>query len=56
MGGMFAYASAFNQPLNDWRVDNATVMHGMFREAWSFNQRLHAPWYHEEPTVCCAIS
>ena len=27
---MFSGASSFNQPLNDWRVDNVTDMHGMF--------------------------
>ena len=56
MREMFAYASSFNQPLNDWRVDNATNMHIMFHEAWSFNQRLHAPWYEPRKTICCAIS
>ena len=33
-------ASAFNQPLNDWRVDKVTNMEGMFRSASSFNQPL----------------
>jgi len=28
MLGMFYHASAFNQPLNDWRVDKVTNMYG----------------------------
>jgi len=28
-------------------VSNVTHMHGMFNEARSFNQPLHAPWYYE---------
>jgi len=27
-------------------VSNVTDMYGMFRGADSFNQPLHAPWYH----------
>ena len=34
-------ASAFNQPLSDWRVDNVTDMRGMFQNAWAFNQPLN---------------
>merc|ERR1739848_421092 len=40
MEHMFHGASSFNQPLNDWRVDNVTDMGGMFRDASSFNQPL----------------
>ena len=43
MREMFAYASSFNQPLNNWRVDNVTNMGEMFRNAWAFNQPL-ADW------------
>ena len=38
---MFSGAKAFNQPLNDWRVDNVTNMNGMFNGASSFNQPLN---------------
>ena len=41
MESMFHGASAFNQPLNDWRVDNVTDMCGMFEGAWSFDQPLN---------------
>ena len=37
MSGMFECASSFNQPLNDWRVDNVTDMREMFECASSFN-------------------
>ena len=37
---MFAYASSFNQPLNDWRVDKVTNMQYMFAYATSFNHPL----------------
>ena len=40
MHRMFRYASSFNQPLNDWRVDNVTNMGGMFHGAKWFNQPL----------------
>ena len=33
--------SSFNQPLNDWRVDNVTDMREMFAYASSFNQPLN---------------
>ena len=33
MGSMFGAASSFNQPLNDWRVDNVTNMKSMFYNA-----------------------
>ena len=45
MGGMFMYASSFNQPLNKWNASNVKGMGGMFAAATSFNQPLHAPWY-----------
>ena len=38
MEHMFHGASAFNQPLNDWRVDNVRNMMAMFCGASSFNQ------------------
>ena len=38
MGGTFAGASSFNQPLNDWRVDKVIDMGSMFSHASSFNQ------------------
>ena len=34
-----------NQPLNNWNVSNVTSMEAMFKNAESFNQPLHAPWY-----------
>ena len=42
---MFANASSFNQPLNNWNVSNVKFMNDMFYHARSFNQPLHAPWY-----------
>jgi len=39
--GMFASASAFNQPLNNWNVSNVTNVGGMFYNATSFNQPLN---------------
>ena len=41
MESMFDGASAFNQPLNDWQVDNVTNMMAMFHGAKSFNQPLN---------------
>ena len=40
MSGMFAYATSFNQPLNNWNVSNVTNMSSMFAYATSFNQNL----------------
>jgi surface protein len=40
MDTMFAYISAFNQPLNNWNVSNVTSIQGMFYNATSFNQDL----------------
>ena len=34
MRGMFHYAEAFNQPLNNWDVSNVTTMRRMFRHQW----------------------
>ena len=56
---MFRDASSFNQPLNNWNVSipkydefiqsfKVTDTEGMFMYANSFNQPLHAPWYHED--------
>ena len=42
---MFAEATSFNQPLDNWNVSNVTDMVGMF-ESTRFNQPRHAPWYH----------
>merc|ERR1711865_108337 len=39
-GNMFAFASNFNQPLNDWNVANVNDMKSMFRRAIDFNQPL----------------
>ena len=41
MSGMFANASSFNQPLNNWNVSKVTNI----ADAHSFNHPLHAPWY-----------
>jgi hypothetical protein len=40
MGSMFYQAEAFNQPLNEWKVDKVENMAGMFWEAVAFNQPL----------------
>jgi len=29
-------------------VSNVKIMRWMFQDAHSFNQPLHAPWYHDE--------
>ncbi len=39
---VFAYATAFNQPLNNWDVSNVANMINMFYGATSFNQDLTA--------------
>ena len=44
MSSMFAFASSFNQPLNNWNVSNVIDMTWMFCEASSFNQPLNY-WY-----------
>ena len=38
---MFASATSFNQPLNNWNTSNVTDMMGMFASATSFNQPLN---------------
>ena len=43
MDAMFAFASSFNQSLNNWNVSNVRTMNWMFHDAISFNQPLHAP-------------
>ena len=45
---MFEDVTFFNHPLNNWNVSNVTDMAYMFMHANSFNQPLHAPWYHDE--------
>jgi surface protein len=40
MEKMFHDASAFNQPLDHWNIDNVTNMVKMFSDATSFNQSL----------------
>ena len=40
MYAMFNGASSFNQPLNDWRVDNVASMGSMFYSASAFDQPL----------------
>lgn len=42
MGGVFSYASAFNQPLNSWNTASVTNMGLMFNNASSFNQPLNS--------------
>ena len=32
--------------ISNWDVSNVTSMSDMFNHATSFNQPLHAPWYH----------
>ena len=39
---MFSGAAAFNQPLNNWNLENAVYMEGMFLDAVSFKQNLAA--------------
>ena len=41
MSSMFRDTWRFNQPLNDWRVDNVTSMSCMFQGAYAFNQPLN---------------
>ena len=38
---MFADASSFNQPLNNWNVSEVTHMERMFGDAEDFNQPLN---------------
>ena len=38
MNWMFAYVTAFNQPINSWDVSNVTFMNNMFSNQVSFNQ------------------
>ena len=38
---MFSYASAFNQPLNDWDVSNVMDMMKMFENTDDFNQDIN---------------
>ena len=38
---MFSFASAFNQPLEQWNVANVTTMQQMFSFAYAFNQPLN---------------
>ena len=40
MGGIFSYASTFNQDLSKWDVSAATNMVYMFSDASAFNQDL----------------
>jgi hypothetical protein len=41
MEGMFQNASIFNQPLNDWKVNNVTSMESMFKNASAFSNELY---------------
>jgi surface protein len=38
MSAMFTYASAFNQPLDNWDVSSVWNVYSMFDHATSFNQ------------------
>jgi len=40
MGGMFSYASAFNQDLSNWDLTSLGSMERMFQGASNFNQSL----------------
>ena len=55
---MFLYASSFNQPLNDWRVDNAKNVKLMFvQSAFSHWEDLGDPRLRsQKPMPCCAVS
>lgn len=41
MSRMFRYAEAFNEPLDNWDVNNVTDMSSMFEGAEAFNQPLN---------------
>jgi surface protein len=38
MTNVFAYASLFNQPLNNWNTSNVTNMGSLFNQAKAFSQ------------------
>ncbi len=40
MSFMFQNASTFNQPLNNWNINNVNQINGMFYSAKRFNQPL----------------
>ncbi len=42
MGGMFYYASAFNQKINSWQTDAVTDTMSAFTGANAFNQPLNS--------------
>ncbi len=56
MPSMFAGASSFNQPLNNWNVSKVMYMGSMFQNAISFNQPLNNWWRRQLLRNCLAQS